>query len=374
MKKSTSFDQNKIKVVCDQLCDRIEDLLDHFGLEYKMNGKFVSMSCPIHGGDNDGALNLYHTGDSYRGNWKCRTHNCEQIFKASIIGFIRGIISHRDYHWTKDGDSACTFKDALDYATNFLNVSLKDIKVCKTQKEKNIFVNNSKILNEDNTNKIIGITRGTVRKSLIIPSPYFLNRGFSADILDKYDVGDCVAQNKEMSNRAVVPIYDMDHDLMIGCSGRSVYNKCDSCKSYHKDECPNDDNLWKFSKWRHSAGFKTQQCLYNFWYAKDYIKESGKVIIVESPGNVWKLEQNNIHNSVAIFGSSLSDRQKTILDMSGAMELIIITDNDDAGNKARQQIYDKCHRTYNIKNIKVSKNDIAELTNNEINLEIKRYL
>ena len=93
MKKSTSFDQNKIKIICDQLCDRIEELLEHFNLEYRINGRFISMSCPIHGGDNDGALNLYHVGDSYRGNWKCRTHNCETLFKASIkFGFPRPTI------------------------------------------------------------------------------------------------------------------------------------------------------------------------------------------------------------------------------------------------------------------------------------------
>lgn len=376
MNKSTSFDQNKIKVVCDQLCDRIEDLLDHFGLEYKMNGKFVSMSCPIHGGDNDGAVNLYHVGDSYRGNWKCRTHNCEQIFKASIIGFIRGILSHKQHNWTKDGDPACSFKEALDYATDFLSISLKDIKVSRVQKEKNIFVNNTKILNQEAEKSSNGVTRNTVRKNLVIPSPYFISRGFDPNILDKYDVGDCKAENKEMSSRAVVPVYDMDHHLMIGCSGRSIFEKCSQCKGFHRNDtpCPDENNVWKFSKWRHSAGFKTQQCLYNFWYAKDFIKESGKAILVESPGNVWKLEENGIHNSVALFGSNLTDRQKTILDMSGAMELVIITDNDDAGEKARKQIYDKCNRTYNIKNIKISKNDIAELNNDQITLEIKRYL
>ena len=51
-KKSASIDQNKIKVLCDAACGRIEDLLNHFDLEYKINSKFVSMSCPIHGPNN----------------------------------------------------------------------------------------------------------------------------------------------------------------------------------------------------------------------------------------------------------------------------------------------------------------------------------
>jgi 5S rRNA maturation endonuclease (ribonuclease M5) len=372
--QSTLIDQDKMKILCDQLCDRIEDLCEHFNLEYKINSKFISMSCPIHGGDNIGAVNLYHVGDTYRGNWKCRTHNCEKVFMGSIIGFIRGILSHREKQWTKEGDDVCSFKEALTYATTFLNTSLKDIKVSHHSKDKNLFVSNSKIFSNPKTNHSNVINRNSVRKNLKIPSEYFISRGFSRDILNKYDVGDCVTVGKEMQNRAVVPIYDMDHQHMIGCSGRSIYDKCDSCSSYHDGECPNKDNLWKFSKWKHSTGFKSQECLYNYWYAKDFIKDTGQVILVESPGNVWKLEENNIHNSVGLFGAHITDKQKTILDMSGAMEIIVIMDNDDAGEKARQQIHDKCHRIYNIKNIKVSKNDIAELSNEEIEKEIKRYL
>jgi 5S rRNA maturation endonuclease (ribonuclease M5) len=334
------------------------------------------MSCPIHAGDNDSALNLYYTGDNYRGNWKCRTHHCEEIFKGSIIGFIRGILSNQKYNWSKHGDPACSFQEALDFATNFLNLSLKDIKISKTAKDKSSFVSNTKILVNNNTITQPTVSRDTVRKNLNIPSQYFIDRGFSKDILDKYDVGDCISANKEMSNRAVVPIYDQYYTSMIGCTGRSIYSKCDKCKAFHlsDENCPTEENAWKMSKWKHSSGFKTQDSLYNFWFAQEYIKESGSVILVESPGNVWRLEENNIHNSVALFGSNLSDRQKTLLDMSGAMNIIVIMDNDEAGEKARDQIDKKCNRTYNIKHIKINKNDIAELTSLEIKNQIERYI
>ena len=375
MTKSVLIDQNKIKIICDQLCDRIDDLLNHFDLEHRCSGRFKTMSCPIHGGDNDSALNLYHTGDSYRGNWKCRTHHCEEVFKGSIIGFIRGILSNKKHNWQKNGDETIPFKEALDYATNFLNVSLKDIKISNSQKEKNNFITNAKVFTKvlNDTNNP-GITRSTVRKNLQIPSKYFIDRGFSSEILDKYDVGDCIVAGKEMYNRAVVPVYDMDHNYMIGCTGRSVFSKCDNCKAYHDNDCPNSEFAWKLSKWRHSSGFKTQDSLYNFWYANEHIKNTGKIILVESPGNVWKLEENDIHNSVALFGSNLTDRQKTIIDISGAMTIILIMDNDEAGDKARKQIYDKCCRTYNIVNVHIKKNDIAELTNDEIDIQIRRYL
>ena len=114
--------------------------------------------------------------------------------------------------------------------------------------------------------------------------------------------------------------------------------------------------------------------MYNFWFAKEHILETGSVILVESPGNVWKLEENGIHNSVGLFGCSLSDRQKLILDSSGAMNIIILTDNDDAGKKAAEQIQNKCSKTYNILIPKILKNDIGEMTSDEITIQIKNYL
>ena len=348
--KSNLIDQPTLKLICDQVCDRIEELLEYFNLEYRINPKFVSMKCPIHGGDNASAVNVYYTGDMYRGNWKCRTHQCEKFFKASILGFIRGVLSNKKYDWSCAEDQSVSFTETLDFVKNFLQLDLKDIKISRGDKEKLQFVSNLNLLQQSKKTNINYITRNQIRRSLVIPSPYFIGRGFNPQILDKYDVGDCVKEGKEMYQRAVVPIYDHEHMYMVGCTGRTT----DSIKP----------------KWKHNSGFRAEENLYNFWYAKDIIAKTKTAIIVESPGNVWKLEENDIHNSVAIFGSNLNDKQKMILDTSGAMKLIIITDSDDAGEQARQQIDKKCSKIYNIQHIRVSKNDIAELTNQEIQEEI----
>ena len=49
-----------------------------------------------------------------------------------------------------------------------------------------------------------------------------------------------------------------------------------------------------------------------------------------------------------------------LLDISGAMTLIILMDNDDAGKAAAAQIIKKCDRTYICKNISIDYPDIAE--------------
>jgi 5S rRNA maturation endonuclease (ribonuclease M5) len=376
MKKYHSNDQSKLKVVCDEVCDDIESLLDSLEIAYKYNNKMITMSCPIHGGDNISALNLYPTGDNYRGNWKCRTHNCEKVFKGSILGFIRGVISHQKYGWQADGDNTCSFKEALDFALSFINKDLKAIKINHKEKEKKQFTSIINYLNNNTTTNTSKIRRQQIIKSLQIPSQYYLDRKYSAEILTKYDIGLCDKEGKEMFNRIVVPIYDNDYEYMVGCSGRSIYEKCSSCKGYHNptQQCPDKDNVWKYSKWKHSADFKSQNYLYNFWFAKPHILQTGIAIIVESPGNVWRLEENGIHNSVGMFGSSLSDRQKILLDSSGAMSLVILTDNDDAGKKAAEYIKNKCQNTYRIFIPQISKSDVGEMTSDEINSEIKSYL
>lgn len=375
-KKYPSIDQAKLKVLCDDLCDNIETLLDTFGLEYKNNSKMISMSCPIHGGDNPSAVNIYPEGETYRGNWKCRTHNCEQEFKSSIIGFVRGIISHQKYNWSEPGDVSCSFNEALDYVQAFLNKDLSSIKISKTEKEKKNFTNIVNYINAKAEKSESKITRNQIVKAIDIPAQYYLDRNYSKDILVKYDVGLCNNPSKPMHQRVVVPIYDSNYDYMVGCTGRSIFEKCNKCSSYHDTSiaCPPEDKRWLSPKWKHSSDFKSQNYLYNFWFAKDHIYETGIAIIVESPGNVWRLEENGIHNSVAIFGSSLSDRQKILLDSSGAMTLILLTDNDDAGKKAADQIKNKCQNTYRIFIPEISKNDVAEMTPEEINNEIKQYI
>jgi 5S rRNA maturation endonuclease (ribonuclease M5) len=285
------------------------------------------------------------------------------------------VLSHQDYGWNKSGDKAYSFEEAIAFAEKFLNQRLSDIKVDKKHIEKNNFTNYVSVICE--TKKIETEqkklpTRSQIRKLLNIPSTYFINRGYSSEILDKYDVGDCLADNKEMSNRIVVPIYDNSYEHMVGCTGRSLFEKCDMCKHYHdkKNSCPEDGEIWKYSKWRHSTDLKTQNYLYNYWFAQEHIKKSKAVIIVESPGNVWRLEESGINNSVALFGTNLSTHQRMLLDISGAMTLLLAMDNDEAGQRAAQSIITKCNKIYNIYQLKFDKPDIGEMSVEEIKSNI----
>ena len=103
-------------------------------------------------------------------------------------------------------------------------------------------------------------------------------------------------------------------------------------------------------------------------YAKDYIKESGVAILVEGPGDVWRLEEAGIHNSLAVFGSSLTDSQQIILESSGALCLVLLFDTDSAGTKAKEKVQSSLSRMFNILNPDFPEGykDIGEMKTEEV--------
>ena len=299
-----------------------------------------------------------------------------KIFKGSILGFIRGTISAQKYGWEQEGDKVCSFKEVMSFAKSIVSDKIEDqLAYGSVKQDKSNF---SRLVNNIAVKSLSDkkITRESAISNIEIPAKYYIDRGFSKEVLDKYDVGLCKNPKKPMYSRVVVPIYDDSGQYLVGCTGRSVYNKCDICGAFHNPngQCPDKEKSWLYSKWKHSLGFKSQNHLYNFWYAKEHILKDSYAIVVESPGNVWRLEENGIHNAVAVFGCNMSDRQKLMLDSSGAMTLFVLMDNDEAGKKAAKEIKEKCENTYRLFFPEISKSDIGEMTDEEINTQIKQFI
>ena len=66
-------------------------------------------------------------------------------------------------------------------------------------------------------------------------------------------------------------------------------------------------------------------------------------------------------NTVGIFGSSINEDQLILLEQSGALNLIILTDSDEAGNKAYEQIVKKCGRRFNYFRPEISQKDVGDM-------------
>ena len=98
---------------------------------------------------------------------------------------------------------------------------------------------------------------------------------------------------------------------------------------------------------------------------------TGVIVLVESPGNVWRLEEAGIHNSVAIFGAHLSTNQLNIINGSGAFSIVCLLDNDEAGKKGAKKIHDQCSKMYRLYFPKFETNDIGDMNIDVVTNDIK---
>lgn len=359
-----------------QLCvNKIDDLLDSLGVNLYVSGNKYVGCCPIHGdSDNNSTLNIYYDGYDVPGYWKCRSRSCESKFGRTIIGFTRGRLSaiKKGYHWINNPKAIFGFPDTINYLCNFLNIKLNSIKIDPKEEDRRRFISEcnqeEKIYKYQETN----IHRSRIQKSLIIPAKYFIDRGYPEDILNKYDVGTPKVYKPETIGRVVVPLYN-EKEYLIGYTCRSIFEKCEKCRLFHDPlkSCPTLEKEKDLcSKWRH-VGFESQGQLYNYWKAKQIIKNTNTAILVEGPGDVWRLEQHDVHNAVGMFGHTLSDGQERKLAKAQCMAMIVLTDNDSAGVEGAMEIKRKYGRLYRMYFPNINEHDAGDMNEDAITDNIK---
>lgn len=334
----------------------LNQLLDKLGIEYVDRGNVLIGRCPIHpNSDNPSAFNIYKesTKEGYPdGGWVCNTRHCEKKYPYGILGLVIAKLQIDQ-------------KQAIKWLCNFCGC--KSLSTIKPESDKSrynkvtMMIENTPITARTKCEKPYKFAR-----SRIIPAPYFIKRGVPQEILKQYMVG-----YNERTEYVDVPIFDNMGDFIVGHSSRSIYEKCPRCKTYHspKQNCPTDLTL--YPKWKH-IGIAKRNFLYNYWFASELLKKSGIAILVESPGNVWKLIENNILNCVACLGSFFSDHQDMLLSLCGVRKIYILGDNDQAGRDLGNKLEKRLIKRYNIQKIYLSPryNDIMEAPNEYVQQKI----
>lgn len=373
-KQSFKITPEQLQVLQNKLENNINEILQYFNVNLNSSYKSFYGACPVHGGDNKQALNVYRQhGDKDIFHWKCYTQHCESHFKKTIIGFIRGLLSHNKYNWSRPGDKEISFSETLKWCFEFLGEKPEDLKFDQISEERRKFIQTYSEINKPDYP--FYIEKQAALDRLTIPSSYFLERGFEAKILEKYGVGDSKAENKDMANRAIVPVWSDCGKYCVGCIGRSKLEKCEKCKLHHTTDskCPTN-YLPNFCKWK-ERNFNKKNSLYNYCFAKDFIKKYSCVVLVEGAGSVWKLEEAGIHVSLGTYGAELFDEQKILLDKLSPINVIIITDNDEAGDTARFNWRNKLRRYYNVYDYNLEEvNDLGELNRKFIEDKVKPFI
>lgn len=120
-------------------------------------------------------------------------------------------------------------------------------------------------------------------------------------------------------NRIMIPIHDLDGNV-VGFTGRIF----------------TDSNDPKYINSKESDVFKKGKILFNYHRAKNYVRNSHELIIVEGNMDALKLYTAGIKNVIALMGTALTTDQVNAIKKMRS-KVILMMDNDNAGKLGMYQ-------------------------------------
>lgn len=291
----------------------LRKILDVLNIYYIDRNSKITGPCPAADHPGDGDNQFAFSFDLHKEIWCCFSHHCELDVGSDIIGLIRAVLNS-------------SFHEALDWLDNLVNTN-QLISVAPAKKQQLL---QEEILNKINEDRL---------KFLSKDVSFLFKKGFSQEVLERYQVGFWSRLGTFMHDRIVVPIRD-SNGYLVGFSGRTIYEK-EQWVERHIEQ-----------KWKHGSdyvqhvpnSFKIGNLLFNLCWAKEHLGDPKTLILVEGPLDGLKLEMADIHNWAAIMGSSLSLAQKNLLIGLNLNKLILLLDGDkpgiDAAHKIQRQLKD----------------------------------
>jgi hypothetical protein len=289
--------------------DRLPELLEALGCDLRESGRGGSWrsKCPVHGGGGPLNFEVKTGGHTLPIRWSCYSEHCELKFKSSLLGLVRGVLTFRA------GGKQARLQDAEAYLKAFLGrrPDPGQRPAAPTPPPP-----------PPPPPPPIG-SRKEVRDRLTIPSAYYRDRGYSAEVLERHDVG----HSTKKKGRTVVPLYDDGGEMCVGYMFRSEQPECQECGRCHR---PGDDCRYGHVRWAFPPGFPKSEYLYNF--ANAVRSPCPTVLVVEGPGDVWRVEEAGFL-AVSPLGCELSGRQADKI-VSLDKKVFLCFDNDKAGREA----------------------------------------
>lgn len=287
-------DNQEFRYKLDRLKESVDPryLVESLGFNVvRETAKELRGTCAIHGGDNKTAFRFNKVTRS----WICFSHRCHEIWGSDIIGLIKAAM---------DTD----FISAVKYLESLVgDISDSNYIEYKRKKEREEFIR-SKRNNHPRSNIV---TEEHLKRFRPFRSRYFLDKGFSKETLDFFEIGGGYTDGKGYI-RDVIPIRN-NEGFLVGYGMRDIRDFTDY------------DN-----KYIHSLNFDKDSVLYNLHNAKHHVKDK-PLIIVEGYKSVWRLWEYGIRNVVAVMGSTLCPGQVNLLYMYAINNIVIMFDNDGPG-------------------------------------------
>jgi len=328
------FDLKKIK---NAISNNLDLLLDDLGIKYETFDKNYYSTCPIHAGsDNKRAISI----SKDRMTWRCWTRGCHENYGTDILHFVQGVLSSRS-------NEKVDFIKTVKYICRLYKLNLKDNSHTKVEHFENELYEITKIFEPQ---KRIITDINIPQLSISDSCDYFISRGFKAETLKYFGVGDCLDSDSIMKNRAIIPIHDK-HNNVVGYIGRAI-------KPYITP------------KFLFSKGFKKTDHLYNYNRAIDIVSDTSTLFLAEGQGDVWRLYESGVKNCVSIFGREISEIQKQHILSMNITTLVVLTDDDQSGRESKFQIQRQFSRMFSLKFPRLPKKDIGDMKIEQVQKEI----
>ena len=336
-KPAKTLDLNKVKQI---IFNDIDLLLQSLDLEYTQDSDNIFMSCPIHeGSDNPNALSISLDKQV----WRCWTRGCHEEYNTDIFGFVRAVLEARE--------GSATFSDALKHICKVYDVrNARTNEQYKPTKVETPLSDMLRIFNNSHE-EVQAFSFDPVKT--LGSSPYFESRGFKAETLKLFGVEDCSDKFSPMRHRSIIPIYNKQKQ--VGYIARSTRD-------------------WLQPKYLFSEGIRKTDFLYNYDNSIEQARKHNCLFLVEGQGDVWRLYEAGVKQSVGLFGKDISAKQKSLLVKSGVTNLIILTDNDQAGRESKIKIRRDFGRLFNLVFPKMPTKDIGNMSVKQIKENILKDL
>jgi len=144
---------------------------------------------------------------------------------------------------------------------------------------------------------------------------YLFDRGLTPELIELFGLGYC--EQGRLRNRVCIPIHSPDGAHILAYSGR-----------WASDDVPKG-----IPRYLMPRGFRKSEVLFNY----HRIVGAEHLVIVEGYWSVFRLHALKVP-AVALMGTSLSDVQIDLLRQSGARQLTLLLDADDAGRQATSDL------------------------------------
>ena len=302
-------------------------------------------------------IDLKKAGVNYKG--RCPFH--DEKTPSFVVSPTKGI--YKCFGCGKGGNSITFIQDiqgsnypeALRYIAEKYNIEIVEEKLTKQQENKRSekegqfiatkfacdFFQNT--LWETEEGKTIGLS-------------YFQERGFSKEIIKKFNLGYSPKKHKSFEKTAIKAGYDKKILIDSGLIGSNHDNK-----TYDKfreriifpihtysgkvigfgGRALNIDNQAKYINSNETLIYDKSKVLYGLYIAKQAISRENKCYIVEGYTDVISMHQNGVENVVSASGTALGSYQINLIKRS-TKNIILLFDGDKAGEKAAIRSINLC--------------------------------